>query len=151
MKFKFSLETLRKHRKNLEEIARRDHMEAKSISDRILGEIKNFYESSDNARTYIGRALDQSLVDPRLLVVADEYIERNKVRIENRKQDFRKAQTISEDKLEVLVEAARETKVLEKLKEKKLLEFKNKLKKQDRKITDEIVTQRYGRRRANET
>lgn len=150
MKFKFRLETLRKHRKNLEEIARRNFAEAKSHSDGILSQIENFYKSGDKAREYAGSVLDKEAADPALLQLSDEFMERNKIRIERKKMEFREALVVTEEKQQDLVEAARETKVLDKLKEKKKEDFKKKLKKIDRQNIDELVIQRHGRRGNNE-
>ncbi len=151
MKFKFRLETLRKHRKNLEEIARRNFAEAKNLSDGILKQIDEFYDSGDKAREYAGRVLEETTdANPALLQLSDEFMERNKVRIERKKGEFREALVLTEEKQQLLVDAARETKVLDKLKEKKKEAFIKKLKKIDRKNTDEVVVQRHGRRGIHE-
>ncbi|OQW50228.1 MAG: hypothetical protein A4S09_00085 [Proteobacteria bacterium SG_bin7] len=146
MKFKFRLETLRKHRKNLEELARRDFANAKDRSDQILKQIDNFYDDDDKAREYAGAVVRDETTDPGFLQLSSEFIERNKIRIEQKKMEFREALVVTEDKQQVLVEAARETKVLDKLKEKKKEIFLKKLRKKNRKDTDEVVVQRHGRR-----
>jgi flagellar export protein FliJ len=150
MKFKFRLETLRKHRKNLEEMARRNFAEAKDVSDGILKQIDVFYDDSDKAREYAGEVIDQGDVDPGLLQLSSEFIDRNKVRIELKKAEFREAVSITEEKQQLLVTAAKETKVLDKLKEKKKEAFIKEIKKRDRKDTDEVVVQRHGHRRKYE-
>lgn len=146
MKFKFNLETLRKHRKNLEEMARRDFAEAKDNSDKILTQIDNFYNDADKAREYAGTVLENEVTDPGLLQLSSEFIDRNKLRIERKKMEFREALEVTEEKQQMLVAAAQETKVLDKLKEKKKEAFQKKLRKKDRKDTDEVVVQRHGRR-----
>ncbi len=146
MKFKFGLETLRKHRKNLEEMARRDFAEAKNSSDKILKQIDHFYDDSDKAREYAGSVIQSEITDPGLLQISSEFIERNKIRIERKKTEFRQAMVVTEEKQQSLVDAARETKILDKLKDKKKEEFLKKLRKKNRKDTDEVVVQRHGRR-----
>ena len=146
MKFKFTLETLRKHRKNLEEIARRDFAEAKDNSDKILNQIDSFYDDSDKAREFAGNVIENETTDPNLLQLSSEFIDRNKVRIERKKMEFREALVVTEEKQQDLVEAARETKILDKLKDKKKEAFLKKIRKKDRKDTDEVVVQRHGRK-----
>lgn len=146
MKFKFRLETLRKHRKNLEEMARRDFAESKDNSDKILKQIDSFYDDSDKAREYAGSVIKDEVTDPGLLQLSSDFIERNKIRIERKKMEFREALVVTEEKQQVLVDAARETKILDKLKEKKKEEFLKKVRKKNRKDIDEIVVQRHGRR-----
>ncbi len=149
MKFKFSLQGLMRHRKNLEEMARRNFSEAKSVSDGHLKSLEEMHDSTDKARDYTGDALSEQVSDPASLQLAHEFIEGNKIRIERKKVDFRESLATTEKKQEELVAAAKETKILEKLREKRLKEFKQKIRKAERKAIDELVVQRHGRGKAN--
>lgn len=145
MKFKFGLETLMKHRKSLEDMARRDFYDAKEKSDDLLSDINRLYNSNDEVRGFSHQLSDK----PEYVVfqqLSHEYLEGNKIRIERKKNEFRDALAVTESKHESLVEAAKEAKVLEKLKEKKFNEFKEAVRKKERKDTDEIVVQRTSRR-----
>lgn len=144
MKFKFRLESIMKHRKNLEEIARRDFYDAKETSDGLLNEMNDMFNSNDIVR----EASHQAATKPEfvhLQQMAHEYIEGNKIRIERKKIEFREALFVTENKQDSLIAAAKEAKILEKLKEQKFNEFKDKNRKIERKETDEIVVQRHGR------
>ena len=144
MKFKFRLESIMKHRKNLEEMARRDYYDAKQTSDGILEQINNLFESNDTVRENSHKAAgDAEFVH--LQQMAHEYLERNKIRIERKKMEFREAQSVTENKQEDLVVAAKEAKILEKLKEQKKAEFRDQQRVREKKETDEIVVQRHGR------
>ncbi len=144
MKFKFRLESIMKHRKNLEEIARREFYDAKSNSDGILEQINNLFNSNDIVReNYHHTKEDAKFVQ--LQQMAHEYLEGNKIRIERKKMEFREALFVTESKQEDLIAAAKEAKILEKLKEQKISEFKESIRKKERIDNDEIVVQRFGR------
>lgn len=144
MKFKFRLESILKHRKNLEEIARRDFTEAKIHSDGILNQINTLYDSNEEAREVSHKSSKDSRF-VQMQQITQEYLEGNKIRIERKKVEFREAQAVTENKQEELVAAAKEAKILEKMKEKNKQDFKELQRKQERKETDELIVQRYGR------
>ena len=61
------------------------------------------------------------------------------------RRKIRELNQIAETKQQALVAAAKEYKILEKLREKKLTEYKDVLKKRELKMVDELVTTRFKR------
>lgn len=145
MSFKFPFETLLKHRKRLEEAAQRDYFQAKVAVDEALDRINGMYKSLDLSRSEIQelqKGGDQVLA---AINQREEYITGLRVRIENERQVARQLMMVAEEKLHILMEATKEFKSLDKLKEKRIKEFRQDKKKREIKEIDEMVTMRHKR------
>jgi flagellar protein FliJ len=79
------------------------------------------------------------------LSIRHEFIQGMKLRIEMQRQMLRTLKSDAESRLETLVEAAKERKTLDKLKERRLEEHKKVVKKKELKAMDELVTTRFKR------
>lgn len=147
MKFKFAFESLLKHRRNLEEMARKQFLEAQAQVDECLAELKSFYDQQDRTRHEIQKMTADGGRNTSELQSLDEYIDGLELKIERQRQEARRLIEISEEKRDLLVEAARDYKVLEKLREKRRQEFlKVKMKLEDKSMQD-LVTMRFKRSR----
>jgi flagellar protein FliJ len=145
MSFEFSLEVLLEHKRRLQDEARRVWAEAQAKVDDAVNELNGFYKQVDDTRL-TNQTLEKSggALASRL-VMNDGFIEGQKIRIERQRLKIRDLKSAAEILHEQMVEAARETKTLEKLKEKRKEEFKKKMRVREMKENDEIVTLRHKR------
>ncbi len=145
MKFDFPYEKLLHHRKTLEEIARKEYMIAKGKVIDAEGDLRKMYDDVTASRQ---RASDLALkggAQGASLVQVHDFIEGQKVRILRQREKIQQLMLEAEEKKEALVEAAKETKTLEKLKERRYKEFKLAAKKKELKEVDEMITTRFKR------
>ncbi len=145
MSFEFSLEVLLDHKRKLQDEARRVYVEAQAKVDQAVGELNGFYKQVDDTRLE-NQTLEKSggALASRL-VMNDAFVEGQKIRIEHQRLKIRDLKSAAELLQEQLVEAAKEVKALEKLKEKQKEEYKKKQRIREMKENDEIVTLRHGR------
>jgi flagellar FliJ protein len=143
MRFRFPYEKLLAHKKTLEELARKEYLIARALVEDAERELKDMYDVVTNSRQRVSRLeLEGGTQGPSLMQI-HEFITGQKVRIERQREKIRALLAEAERKHGALIEAAREHKTLEKLKERRFEEFKQLLKKQDLKVIDEIVTTRF--------
>ncbi|MCB0365222.1 MAG: flagellar export protein FliJ [Bdellovibrionaceae bacterium] len=145
MSYKFPFETLLKHRKRIEEAAQRDYFQAKLAVDESLDKINGMYKSLDQTRTEIQQLQKGGNQAIASINQREEYINGLRVRIEQERQVARQLMMVAEEKLHILMEAAKEHKSLDKLKEKRSQEHRQAKKKKEIKEVDEMVTMRHKR------
>jgi flagellar FliJ protein len=144
MKFHFAYESLLEHKKLQEEIARRDYIETLHDLDEQKALYKSLYtrlheaeaESSEIQNSKIGVQISK-------LIELDDFMAGQKIKIAKQREIVINHTTIVEGKQEIYIAAAKETKILEKLKEKKRTEFKKMAAKKEAKMTDEVVVTRF--------
>jgi len=147
MKFIFAYEKLLNHYQQQEEIARRDYYDAVGKLDLEKLKYQAQWDLHDEAVAEIYDLRLQPKGAPAgRLVQLDSFIDGQKIRIERQRQVVINHTSIVEQKQEVLIFAVKEKKTLEKLKEKKLFEFKREEVKKERKVNDELVVTRFKRR-----
>ncbi len=147
MKTKFAFEKLMEHRKNLEELAMRDYVDAQGNLDRANRLMDRYYDSIEEGRNQVsslenlgGKILGQ-------LELIESFIHGQKRRIVEHREQVRSIIQDVEKKHETLIERAREYKVLERLKEKQMEKIKKEKKKREMKSVDEMVVMGFGRRK----
>lgn len=143
MKFKFPLESVIRYRKQLEDEARRDFETAQANLERCLQHINYMYQQMDDSRTRILKLQQKPPVDIASIRYNEEFIEGQKILIQNERLKARELMTVLEQKQEVLVEKAKEHKILLKLKERRRTQFLNEQKKLEVKRMDDLVTMRF--------
>jgi flagellar FliJ protein len=143
MKFKFTLEKVLKHKKILQGEAHKDFVEISSkLAEQeqflvdLEVDLKKAYEDK-HAVTLMGGEV------ARHLSYFHEFYLMQKKLIEQQKRIITGLEKIVEDKRLRLVDAAREKKIFEKLKEKRKQEFKKQLDKKEQKRIDEVNIIRY--------
>ena len=145
MKFEFSFEKLLDHKKTLEDIARRNWAEKRRELDAGLKKLEDMFGQIDESRQRaLALGTSGGATGPALVQI-DEFINGQKIRIERHRASLRELMAEVERLHELLVEAAKERKTLEKLKERRLEEFKKLQKKREAKEIDELVTTRFGK------
>ena len=145
MKFKFSYQQLLEHRKRLEEMAHRDYLLVQKEVDVAEFELEKMYQQIDDSRQRIGLFQATGGNQVPSLALNDDFIIKQKIRLELQRKKIRELKSIAEEKQQALVIAAKEYKILEKLREKRVIEFKDLLKKRELKLVDELVTTRFKR------
>ena len=145
MKFKFSLEVLLKHRERLEELARKEYVLAKANADEFLAKINSMWNEIDGTRERMANEQHSGGSKSELLSSMDEFIKGHKIRIEREKVQLRELMLVADEKRELLIEAAKEHKILVRLKEKMQEKHKLMMRKKEVKEIDDIVTMRHKR------
>lgn len=145
--FKFKFTVLLKQRKRAEEAAQREYMLAQNELADCLSGIQRMYDSVEFSRNEISR-LEKNLESHPLgqVLENEKFIEGQKIRIEKERQRARDLMRVAEMKHEVLIEAAKEFKKIDRLREKNQERYNKEQKKLENKRVDDLVTIRSGRR-----
>jgi flagellar FliJ protein len=143
MKYEFSLEVVLDHRKRNENEARRKFYEAQSKVDAAVAQLNEFYDQVDHARSESMKLQVKGGTTAPSLVANENFVTGQKFRIEAQRMKIRDLKMEAESLQDALLEAAKETKTLEKLKERQVEEFKKKRRKHEAREMDEIVTLRH--------
>ena len=148
MAFRFGLETVLKVRKWAEDAAQREFAEAQAKVDAALRELEAMYKRIDEVRIEIAAAEREGRPDKIEYVRTMEgFIEGQKIRIGDARMKLRELLMIAEAKQEALILAAREKKVLVKLKEKKRSEYVERMRILELKEMDDLTSMRVARRK----
>ncbi len=140
MGFRFGLENVLKHRKRVEEVAQREFAEAQAAVDECLQRIDAMYARMDEVREEIHEAQsDGSARRIEEVREMESFLGGHKIRIEALRLEARRLLQIAEEKQEALIEAAREKKILVKLREKRLLEYREWLRQIETKELDDLT------------
>jgi flagellar FliJ protein len=145
MKFKFSYQQLLEHRKRLEDLAQKDFSIAQKDVDVAEADLEKMYQQIDDSRQNASVLQAKGGDQAPSLVLIDHFINNHKLRIEMQRKKIRDLKSIAEEKQQALVNAAKEYKILEKLREKRVIEFKDLLKKRELKFVDDLTTMRFKR------
>lgn len=148
MAFRFGLEAVLKHRGRLEDVARREFMEAQNAVDECLRAIEAMYKRLDEVREEIAQA-QKSGSSEKIQEILDmeTFIKGQNIRIETLRLHARELLSIAETKQEALVEAAREKKILVKLKEKRQKDYRERKDRIEAKELDDMTNIRQARRK----
>lgn len=138
MKFKFALEKVLKHKKIIEDQAKKDF----GVVARKLHEQEQYLK---NLETDLQTAYDNKYQVQKMGGAVASYLEffhqyylTQRQMIENQKKIIQGLEKILEEKRQFLVSAAREHKTFIMLKEKKKLEFKKEMNKREQKRIDDM-------------
>lgn len=148
MGFKFQLETVLKYRKRLEEIAQREYAEAQAQVDEVLRKLEQMYQRMDEVREEIAKAQsghDASKIE--FIRQMESFLTGHKILIERQREHARDLLMVAEEKQEILIAAAKERKVLVKLKEKRQAEYQNWRNQIEIRLADDQTTMSRGRAR----
>lgn len=149
MAFRFGLNTVLKHRQRVEEIAQREFVEAQTAVDECLNAIEAMYQRMDEVREEISAAQRKGDAHHlQQILEMEKFLDGQKIRVERMRLKARELLVIAEEKHEALIEAAREKKILAKLKEKRFAEYKERLSRIEYKEMDDLTNMRTARRKA---
>lgn len=147
MAFVFRLQKVLEHRLRLETEAKRHYMEAQAKTVKALQDLENLYVAIDLARARgheLQTGTPNSQIAPNLQNV-DSFINGQKIRIERQRVVIRELKGEEEQLQDVLIQAARERKTLEKLRERHLQEYRAEVARREQAEIDDNATMRYGR------
>lgn len=145
MKFQFPFAKLLELRIRSEDVARKQFTEAQRAVDDANRELAEMYAAIDRSRLSSHDLALKGGADPARLVQNDVFVLGQATLIERKRLVIRDLMSVVEAAQAVLVEAAKERKTLEKLRERRLNEWKAALKKREIKQLDELATTRHGR------
>jgi flagellar FliJ protein len=146
--FRFGLEAVFKHRQRLEEVAQRDLAEAQYAVNQCLKKIEDMYRRMDEVR-------DEILVLQRNGDVGalqqirerETFLQGQNARIERERLEARRLMSLAEERHEILIGAARDRRILEKLKEKRRLQYQEWLRQLETKqLDDQTMTRTVWRK-----
>lgn len=146
MKFKFSLQKILEHRKTQEDVAQRDLQEALYNLQTEINKLEKLKQ--DLADCYPKRFSIQTGTSPKAiadLVSIDEYMKGQALRIEVQMTKVKSCEKLVEERREILRQRAVEYKIIDKLKEKKFIAFKEETSRQEQKEFDDLAIIRRGR------
>lgn len=145
MKYRFPFEKLLEIRKRTEELARRDHASAAAAVTESEAETGRMYAAIDRARERAAEVERAGGTCAVALGQVDDFIRGQGTRIERKRLQTRELKAVAERLQAELVEAARERKTLEKLRERRLIEHQTEAKKREARRLDELVITRFKR------
>jgi flagellar FliJ protein len=143
MSYEFSLEVVLEHRRRTENEARRRFMEAQAKVDEAVAQLNEYYAQVDRTREENLSLQRQGGTNAPSLVANEAFISGQKFRIEAQRMKIRDLKAEAEILQSALLEAAKEVKTLEKLKERQFEEYKKKRRKHEAREIDEIVVLRH--------
>lgn len=148
MAFRFNLESVLKHRSRLEDTAQREFVEAQRNVTEILARIEKMYQRGDEVREEIAAAqADGSPAKLEQVRVLEAFLIAHRRLIENARLEARRLMALAEEKQDALIVAAREKKILVKLKERRQAEYREWLNRLEAKELDDITMVRQTWRR----
>lgn len=143
MKFEFPFEKLLDHKRQLEDMARREWLEARAKVDESMRQLDRMYADIDEARKRAARLQAEGGAHAGALVQINDFISGQLIRIERHRLVLRDLMGEAERLNEILIEAAKEKKTLDKLKDRRREEYKQRRKKLELKAADELVVTRF--------
>jgi flagellar protein FliJ len=151
MKFRFRLQKVLEHRKRLEDEAKRKYFEAVARTQSEKDKLASMYKAIDDSRLRAHQM--QATGGGHEVILAlqgtDLFIRGQNIRIENQRKVVRDCKQVEEAEQEHLIAAAKERQALEKLREKKLQEFKEGLDRKEAMEVDDLnIIRGLGQKRA---
>lgn len=146
MSFKFNYQKLLEFYHQQERIAQRDYNESLNALEAQKKVYQQMYDDQDRAIEESSQLQNDEKGAPiEMLKKINDYLGGQKIRIGQQREIVVNHTQIVEQKQEILIAAAKETRILEKLKSRKLEQFKKLEKKKEMKINDELVVTRFRR------
>lgn len=144
MKFKFSLQKVLQHRKVLQDLAQRDFEEIQSESFKQKELLMDMITSLHEARNEAGQVQSRPANNvPERLKQIHEYTILQDVRILRQKAKVEEIEKLVEEKREILRQKAIDSKMIEKLKERKREQFNHEVRVEEQKEADELSLLRF--------
>jgi flagellar FliJ protein len=146
--FRFSLESVLKHRKRQEDVAHREFVEAQVVVEECFKRIDTMYRQIDATRTEIAVMVKVGKPSDLHFVRSSEtFIEAQKIRIHKERMRARELIRMMEEKETILLQCLADRKTMDKLKEKRLEEYKARLALLEQKELDDLTNARWARGR----
>ena len=143
MKFKFPLQKVLEHRKVSESVAQKDFQEAMDILNQAVGSLQEMQFKKKEAHRLTEVYISKGGAAGPALSQANDFIKGQELRIRQQEEKVKEAEKLVEEKREILRQAAREYKIMERVRETKFEEFKHNLDLQEQKEMDEQSILRF--------
>jgi len=143
MKFKFPLQKVLDHRKIKEDLAQKDFQDAMSELQGMQKKLTEMETQIRDAHLRAFRVQDAGGAAGPTLSQVDEFIRSQKVLIQKQRGKITVQEKVVEEKRDLLRQAVVDTKVIDKLKEKRFEEFKKKIDMDEQKEMDEQSILRF--------
>lgn len=138
-RFKFRLQRVLDVRAQIRDEARQELVRRNNERDHELSVLRHLEQE------YLNNALvDGGTYSASDLLAKGVYSERLEIAIEHQQVVVQQAIAKAEEALDVYIEASKEAKAIEMLREKKLEEFKEEVLKEEAAVLDEIALQKFG-------
>ncbi|MCL2610400.1 MAG: flagellar export protein FliJ [Defluviitaleaceae bacterium] len=148
-KFNFELQPILGFKEQIESQRELEFAKILALVAKEKETLKGFYAEKDiSIKKFKGEIVSEKLF-PENFIQLNNYIEHLKKAIERQKDVIMKAEIILEQKRQALIEASKERKTLDKLKENKFEEFKFFEKQGEQKIIDEVVSYKHSVKEVN--
>lgn len=144
MGFKFRLQKLLEYRTRLEEEAQRDYMDACGKTAEALRALDAMYLAIDAAREK-NQVLVAAGSGASHLTTIETFIVGQKLRIVSHRKKIKELKAEEERLQDILIEAAKEKKTLEKLKENRRREYDDEQQRQELREYDDMAVMRHRR------
>lgn len=145
MKFKFSLEKVLKHREIQESLAQRDFLEAQNALNDEIAVLQNMIQIKEDSLLERNKLVQNTQTWALTVQQINQFLSGQDLRIKLQNQRLSEFEKVVEAKREILKKASIEVKIIEKLKEKKLEEFKREYNRQEQNEIDELTALRFSR------
>ncbi|MFC1513499.1 flagellar export protein FliJ [candidate division KSB1 bacterium] len=136
-RFNYRLQRVLDIKNTIEEVKRRDFLTAQSKLIDEENELKKIFEIRENYQKDLSEQ-EKREIDLKIIQLYYNFFNSLELRMKYQNNMINLAKEEMEKRREILVEAVKETKVLEKLKEKKLEEYNYEAGKEEQSINDEI-------------
>jgi flagellar FliJ protein len=143
MKFKFPLQKVLEHRKVREGLAQREFQEALGALNQAMANLQDMQFKKKEALRLSEVFTSRGGAASSALWQANDFIKGQEIRIQQQQLKVKEAEKLVEEKRELLRQSVQEYKVIERVREIKLEEFKNNRDLQEQKEMDEQSILRF--------
>lgn len=145
MKFKFSLEKVLRHRHLQESLSQRDFLEAQNSLNEEIRKLDEMVQVKEDSLKQRNELIQTTQTWSQSVEQINLFLQGQDLRIQRQNQRLKEFEKVVEDKREILRKASVEVKIVEKLKEKKLEEFKREMDRKEQNDIDELTALRFSR------
>lgn len=143
MKFKFPLQKVLEHRKTKEDMVQKEFQDAVNDLNTLVKRLEEMEALAKQAHVQAYEMQMEGGTQGPALTQINEFIRHQKVLVIAQKNRVQQQELVVEQKRELLREAAVETKIITKFKEKKFDEFRKRIEDEDQKEMDEQSILRF--------
>jgi flagellar protein FliJ len=145
MKFKFSLEKVLRQRELQESLAQKDFAEAQNQLNDEIAKLQNMIQIKEDSIRERNQLVQNTQTWGVSVQQINQFLLGQDLRIKQQNQRLSEFEKVVEAKREILRKASVEVKIIEKLKEKKLEEFKREFERKEQNELDELTALRFSR------
>lgn len=146
-KFQFRLQRVMEMKEEVEKQRMVDLAEVKKRVTRELEALEKLREEDQNCRAHIKERGSQKRINPATMDMIYRYLKKLEADIDTQQGKVSDVKDEMEKKRQVLLDAAKERKILEKLKDRKKSDYLSDLSKKEQKTLDEISAVKFSRGR----